>query len=481
MRLFSRRGPLARFRDRKMVFAHYMLGLPANSPGNTVTSDFQSVVDQMKVEIGWAKEQGYDGFALNTGAAFMATIAPDNRMRDNANKLYEAALQRADGFKLFYSADANSANLTVATCVEMVTGTTQANVRYGEHPNQLRVDGKPFLSTFAGTNITDHKLFWTDVKNQTAAAGLPIYLLPGFFTPTGTYAGTGGLYPDSTYLTNLYTDYGTIIEGLFYWMGSAAGINGAASARAAQTTYKSTSNTQGKKFMATAHPNFYSKKTTANNKVFGNMAGAGGMKSLWEGIVADDPRYVEVVTWNDWPESTYYAPVDSTTGTAGLTTNMAVGNYKADAPHNGYAELQKYYIDWWKTQVQPTITQDLLVVAYRTHSRDLVLGDSTTTPAYMDDVARPKPDSYDTLEDKVYVSGLLKSAATIRITTNTTTEDFALPAGPFHVSRLFVSGAVQSATRIRAGDADLVATGPRAISDATTKYSYNHVTGWARG
>lgn len=126
------------------VFAHFIVGIvPAYTQ------------DDWVVDMELAQHYGIDGFALNVGA--------DSWNHDQLDKAYAAA-QRVGNFSNFLSFDFNwfdeSSTKEIAELVK----------KYGEHPNQLRVDDKPFVSTFVGDGFN-----WTHVEEL---VGHEIYAVP---------------------------------------------------------------------------------------------------------------------------------------------------------------------------------------------------------------------------------------------------------------------------------------------------------------
>ncbi len=87
----------------------------------------------------------------------------------------------------------------------------------------------------------------------------------------------------------------------------------------------------------------------------------------WKAIIENRPDWVEIVTWNDFNES-YICPVDPP-GTA-----RAPSYVQSRPSHAGYLELNRYYIEWYKTGGQPA-PRDALFYFYRPHPRDAVAGE----------------------------------------------------------------------------------------------------------
>lgn len=71
------------------------------------------------------------------------------------------------------------------------------------------------------------------------------------------------------------------------------------------------------------------------------------VRAQWERILEQDPEYVQVVTWNDYSESTQVAP------------SMAHGT--------AFLDIMRYYISWYHTGSAPAITSDEIVLTHRIH------------------------------------------------------------------------------------------------------------------
>jgi hypothetical protein len=74
--------------------------------------------------------------------------------------------------------------------------------------------------------------------------------------------------------------------------------------------------------------------------------------------------------------------------------------------HAGYLELNRYFIEWYKTGQQPAVRQEGLFFFYRTHPKDSVVGGDT--PVEVREGA---------IEDVLYVTTLTNAAAELRVTT----------------------------------------------------------------
>ena len=128
-----------------------------------------------------AKSKGIDGFALNFGA--------DSWQPGQISNAYNAA--QNVGFKVFLSFDMTSFPCQGAGDVNVIRSYVHD---YSGHPAQLQIDGKMFVTTFAGEYCTfgtgDVNQGWLNaVKND-----LPLTsFVPAFFVDPGSLGGYSAL------------------------------------------------------------------------------------------------------------------------------------------------------------------------------------------------------------------------------------------------------------------------------------------------
>ncbi len=136
----------------RQVFAHYMVGLTNGQSQN-----------QWQKDISEAKGAGIDGFALNVGSA-------DSWNGQQLQLAYNTA--SSNGFHLFLSFDMAASSWSVDQVVAFIN-------QYKGAGSQLKVDGKPFVSTFEGPSWADN---WAAVRSATGGifcaypSGFPTHL-----------------------------------------------------------------------------------------------------------------------------------------------------------------------------------------------------------------------------------------------------------------------------------------------------------------
>lgn len=115
-----------------------------------------------------AKDAGIDAFALNIGT--------DSYTDTQLGFAYESAAK--NGMQVFLSFDFNWWNVGQGSAVG-------AKVKqYADHPAQLKVDGKIFVSSFAGDSL--------DINALRSAAGQEIFFAPNFHPGQGNFDAIQG-------------------------------------------------------------------------------------------------------------------------------------------------------------------------------------------------------------------------------------------------------------------------------------------------
>lgn len=99
----------------------------------------------------------------------------------------------------------------------------------------------------------------------------------------------------------------------------------------------------------------------------------------WNSILALQPEYVQIISWNDFGESHYIGPLDSRQYTAfDQNHGKSPYNYAQDMPHDGWRATLPFVIEMYKNN-QSTITQEKLSTWYRRGSLHSPLCNSNGT------------------------------------------------------------------------------------------------------
>jgi Glycosyl hydrolase family 71. len=237
-----------------------------------------------------ASSLGIDAFALNIGV--------DSYTDQQLQLAYESAAQ--NNMKVFLSFDFNWWNVGQATSIG------QKIAQYASKPAQLLVDNKVFVSSFAGDAL--------NVAELRAAVGRPVFFAPNFHPSYGTDVST--------------------VDGLLNWMawpnnGQNKAPSAAQNVSVADGDREYINALAGKAYIArefsalhigycfaehniAVSPWFFThfgpEVSYSKNWVFPSDL---LWYNRWNEILALGPRFIEIVTWNDYGESHYIGPLKS--------------------------------------------------------------------------------------------------------------------------------------------------------------------------
>ena len=346
---------------QRMVFAHYMV-TNQDYQGNTDPTQ-EAKIAAYEREIQQAQAAGIDGFALNVGGWIN-----QNYYIVYSAQIFEAAVRLNSGFKLMFSADmccGNGLN-DVEDMVRRFANDPRYSQVYFKYNNEF------VLTTFSGDNMGT--AFWQQVRSDLATGGNPstttepnalaevsgapsnahldIFLVPAFFW--------GGEIPTLPSVQQGFAQWSSTIDGSFYWgIAGVPGSGGSLDQIPSSEDYASVVHGGSKLYMAPICLQFWG----ANADRYYEYSGAAGMRRMWmDAINVSHPDWVEIITWNDFIEGSYVSPIDDpnkyqfanfldTTGVPSST----LGYFHS---HQGATALLPYFIQWYKTGIQPTITND---------------------------------------------------------------------------------------------------------------------------
>ncbi|KAI9661384.1 MAG: hypothetical protein M1831_003117 [Alyxoria varia] len=264
----------------KDVFAHMMVG-------NTASYSQADWLTQIRD----AHNAHVDGFALN--------IANDDYTDAQLTHAYDAAAQSNLPFKLFLSFDYAAGQWDPSTVTSKINA-------YKNKPAQYKYRNKPLASTFEGPGQAAD---WASIKEQTGC----------FFMPD--YSSLGP--QDAAAAPN--------VDGLFSWEAWSDGSPGSKVPDGDQQ-YKAA--LKGKPYMMPVSPWFY--RGTGEPKWVAR--GDDLWHERWQQVLEAQPEMVEIITWNDWGESSYIAHnpkvvADCPAEAQGYVTPTNHSAWLADLPH----------------------------------------------------------------------------------------------------------------------------------------------------
>lgn len=412
----------------KRVFAHYMVAWPRGGPDASIDDYIAEFLD--------AQQRGIDGFALNCGG--WNNSEPLYRAR--VLKMYRAAAQLGSGFKLFVSADGNAHD----ELRDIVKSTAVL-------PAQLRIGGKPVVSAYA--------LGGKDPARCEAlieqAESLGVYFVPHFM-PSTSEAEIDGTVASEV------ANRCRAAQGYFYFGAAGAPESLARSVKSLATSLKSA----GKLFMASVTPYYRGLPGGTNYRAF-ETDGFSGMETEWLATIQSNVDWVQMVTWNDWAESTYVAPIGSH-----ARAQIYSPRFGALLNHGAYLDASRYFIEWFKCGAAPSITQDKFYYFYRLHP--VSASAMTGTDASLAGSVPPR--SRTVLTELIHVTLFLTQPATLVIAQGDVRMTHDLPAGVSEVAAQSLPGTPRF-TLIRNGRTIVDKKGGESIRTDDFSGAFNYFSG----
>ncbi|KAI0006688.1 glycosyl hydrolase family 71-domain-containing protein [Xylariaceae sp. FL0662B] len=253
----------------KKVFAHYMVG------DSTTEHRHQDILD--------AKAMGLDGFSLNIGDPTQDFV------RSSLNDMFDFAA--ANDFTLHISMDLWAAGdakpkKSVEDYHDLFTGFL------GHKAWQSGANGNPMVTTFADGGLTNKT--WQKWRDS---FGNKVFLIPDFDGTKGYYSGDPGWW----------AYWGDVVDGLFSWESSWTTRNGKGGSFPGDISPDKPV-IQGvlkrhKYYMIGLSPLQYKNAYSTNIYRPGQLNLPERMFEILEH--SNDIQYVNVITWNDGPESHY--------------------------------------------------------------------------------------------------------------------------------------------------------------------------------
>ncbi|CAN8097837.1 unnamed protein product [Discula destructiva] len=359
-----------------------MIGIVAD---RTSAADFDADMQR-------AKALGIDAFALNIGV--------DPYTDTQLGYAYQSAAD--NDMKVFISFDFNWYTTSQGTAVG------QEIAKYADLPAQLIVDGKVFASSFAGDGV--------DVSAIRSAAGRDIFWAPNFHPGSADFSEIDAALNWLAWPNNGDNKAPTAVSNVTVQDGDDAYIAELGSldkyiapVSAWFSTHYGPEVSYSKNFVFPSDLLWYNR---------------------WNEILSLGPRFLEIITWNDYGESHYIGPLSS--------PHYDDGNSKwtNDMPHDGWLDVSKPFIEAFKdgeTSAASYVTADELVYWYRPTLRTINCDDTDTTlvPANNDsgNYFEGRPNGYESLADAVFVVAMLTEAGTVTVQSGTNIQEFDAPKG----------------------------------------------------
>ncbi|TGO58568.1 hypothetical protein BCON_0053g00030 [Botryotinia convoluta] len=349
---------------QKYVFAHVVMGNTAHH-----------TTDDWATDIKTAQAAGIDAFTLNIATG-------DTNIPTQVENAFNAATNLGSSFKLFFSFDyLGGSGPWPATGSSSVASYLN---KYGVSSAYFKYNGQIFVSTFEGVNNAGD---WTPngpIRSAVQGTAGSIYFVPDY-----TSLGPDGF---SAQLNN--------VQGGFSWdMWPAGPVN---MTTANDLAWK---NTLGSKaYMMGVSPWFFHSDA---NPIAWMWRGDNLWSERWQQVLEVQPQFVEIVTWNDWGESSYIAPL--------LHDEEVPANslkYVKNMPHSNLLTLLPYYISQYKG-IKSNATTDSMQYWYRTSPAAAGLTGGVLGNNPNQGQIEYSPNTL--CEDKVFFTALLQSAADVHV------------------------------------------------------------------
>jgi Glycosyl hydrolase family 71 len=335
------------FNASKKVFAHYFHPFPVSIDNAVSAKDYYNTqyLSKSGESNKWVKQGGYLrqrplGVAVSTSAnwgqlnmesevraaiargitgfTFDVLAASDATDSNGALSAMLAAAHAVDSrFKIVVMPDLTELGSDSNAVVSIIAAAALSPAAY------RLSDGRLVVSAFAAE--VNSPAWWLSVISRLNAQGIQIAFVPTFVT----WPAAPAAYAAFSYG---FADWGT---------ATAAASSGM------QGDPKTIHSTYDKIFMMPVDPQQYRPK----DFLFWEAANSATYRDAWTGSIQGDADWVQLVTWNDFSESSSISP------STDATLQRTIGT--------GYYNLTGYYASWFLTGQQPQITHDVLYYFYR--------------------------------------------------------------------------------------------------------------------
>jgi len=223
--------------------------------------------------------------------------------------------------------------------------------RFADHPAYFRYNNRPFVSTFSGQ---DANVNWQQWKTGNVGSK-NIYFCPNFF---GDLAGMYDKFP--------------VIDCLFSWDAWQKDVSNSRDVPAIRNGHA-----KGKTYMAGVAPWFYCHLPQWSKNWFWPQGPDNGAENIWtirwRQAIASGADFVEIITWNDYSESSYIAPLSS-------EVPDFTKAYVNGMDHSAFLKMTAYYAAYFKTGNPPQLQKNGVYYWYRIHGKNQGRNDGAGKP-----------------------------------------------------------------------------------------------------
>ncbi|KAG8852129.1 hypothetical protein FRB96_008930 [Tulasnella sp. 330] len=344
-------------------------------------------------------------------------------------------------FKMFISFDMTS--LSCSNTQAIVTMLQQ----FANHAAQLMTStGEMWVSTFAGDACGES--MWQTTLNS---VGHSYRFIPAFFNDISS----------STMKSQF-----PVIGGDFLWGGGWP--SGDTAITWDNDNYRieqdDLDRASGDIYMTSVSPWFFVHLSSDRNYVY--RADDWLYAERWEMLVArrDLVDAVQIVTWNDWGESHYIAPVDP------VAADIPVGDYYSTPQydHTAFLYMTGYYASWYKLGQQPCVTSSKIFMWGRPYSTSLNIPGDSLGPV----------DNAAWVSDTLFVIVFATGAGQLTITQGASTWTAPVVSGPNKLNHTLVATTSVTAVLKNASQQEVFSfTAPLVYGQASPSgYNFNVIT-----
>ncbi|CAG8428415.1 unnamed protein product [Penicillium salamii] len=400
-----------------------------------------------------ARDLGIDAFALNFGS--------DSYADTQLGYAYESAAK--NDMKVFLSFDFNWYN------TEQASSIGSKIKRFSGLSAQLKIENRVFVSSFAGDGV--------DIHAVQTAAGEKLFFAPNFHPGAGNFDR---------------------IQGALNWIAWENDGNNKAPTSAHNVTVSDGDRSymqalSGKSYIAPVSAwfstHFGGEVSYSKNWVFPSDL---LWYNRWREILDLRPRFIEIITWNDYGESHYIGPLSSLHTDDGaskwvmdmlVTKNTESSHRNIDTgirPHNGWLEMARPFIAAYKanaSSAEDFIGDEKLIYWYRPTPKSVNCDATDTTMQgnpnnSSGNFFRGRPNGADSMEDSIFVVSLLKSAAGLNVQSGNKSQEIQVSAG-INAYSVPMGVGEQKFTLTRGGKLILSGTSLKEISENCVCGIYN--------
>ncbi|KAJ7449251.1 glycoside hydrolase family 71 protein [Mycena latifolia] len=381
--------------------------------------------DDWAYQTALAKSKGFDAFALNIGS--------DDWQEKQVQKAFDAV--RGFDFNLFISFDMTAIPCSVPSDALRL----QKYRKFQGLPNYQRINSKPLVSTFAGQDCKFGNSSSNDGWYYAVKQFEPIYFMPSFFVDPAKFS-----------------EY-DVMDGAFNW-NSAWPLGDYDVNFASDTAW--IENLGDRSYMAGVSPWFFTHypRTSYDDKNFIYLCDNWMFATRWDLLISnrDKVAIVHAITWNDFGESHYLAPLLK------HDTQPSSEAWVDGFNHEDWLDLFTYYIQAFKTGVYPTIDRDRIFLWSRLYPAEANASNDSMGP----------PDNYKWSQDFLWAIVLLAAPADVVLQCGSTRQTWGLPSGLAKLKLPLTTACSVTAFVLRGDNSDMMFS-PAGFDFRTDPSTYN--------